>query len=161
MGDGIIELHSTKGVNPYLTYCPRCGGESPVLVLIGRRTTVLTCIHCGTANIGSRRHEECGKCGERLDGAKARELEEHEKLPGALCEKCQKEIKEFEVIVKAGGVYFKCSDCGAQGIINGDTEFAKAVREHAKVSAPEPIGAAFTKDNCPQCGPDAVKKKEP
>jgi len=46
-----IHLHPTLGVNPKLTYCPRCGGESNELVLIGDRTAKMQCQDCNTLNL--------------------------------------------------------------------------------------------------------------
>ena len=68
-----------------------------------------------------------------------------------VCDKCIQEEKDtFKAELENGGVYFKCKECGATGMLKGDTQIAQIVREQADVKAPEPCGFEF--DNCVQHG---------
>jgi len=73
-------------------------------------------------------------------------------LPGGLCDACKEQIQ----IVKDGGVFFKCKDCGANGAIKKDAPLAKAVRKQMGIEAPEPCGVEFTKKDCPVCSVQEV-----
>lgn len=145
-----MQLHKTLGVNPRMTFCPRCGGNGPEIVLLGSRDNVITCKNCGTLNFGSSSYEKCGKCETPLYNGEVRKIRGSEKVPGGLCDACKTEIKEWEEIVRAGGVFFRC-DCGAEGVVKSDSEMAKAVREHSKIFAPKPVGLSIAK--CPNCSP--------
>jgi len=55
--------------------------------------------------------------------------------------------------VEKGGVYFRCKDCGVNGVIKAGVPFAEDVRKHHNLPAPAPCGVEFTKDTgCPRCG---------
>ena len=41
-------LDKEKGVNPVLTFCPRCGGDAPELILMGNKGYYQDCPNCGT-----------------------------------------------------------------------------------------------------------------
>jgi len=144
-----IELHPTLGVNPRMTFCPRCGGDGPELVLVGRDNAKYTCPECGAVHLGrpdnvpEQLYRGCQKCGSRYDrGWERRELSEFEKLPGSLCADCEKEIEEHQELVAQGGVYWRCAECGKQGVIRAG-DYASAVRESAKIAAPDPVGVEF------------------
>lgn len=144
-----ITLHPTKGVNPYLTYCPRCKGDGPELILIGIRDTVYECDRCKMKLIGTSICPEHGSVGIRI-----RTLRDHEKLPGSLCDACEKELEEFKKVVEAGGVLWKCDTCGRSGALRASCGLAAQAREMAGVPAPDPCGIDFTgQSNCPGCYP--------
>lgn len=146
-----IYLHPKLGVNPRLTYCPRCGGENGHLLLLGTTNKVYMCQGCGTPNIGKPKNG-CGKCG-HYDVPFERELRPNERLPGDFCGTCRQEMKEHRAEVAAGGVYFRCSDCPAIGVIRADHPFAKAVRKAHGIEAPDECGVEFSKaEGCPVCG---------
>jgi hypothetical protein len=72
------------------------------------------------------------------------DLEPDERVPdNSVCEKCTNELSEWADMVKAGGVYFKCQECGANGIVHAGTELAEQVRESQKIAAPAPVGMEF------------------
>lgn len=130
-----IHLHNEKGVNPRLTFCPRCGGEGKEIVLLGTKERVYTCSECGGQNFGgfdtSMGRPLCGVCGCDQRGNKDfRVIAENEKIPGSMCASCEKELKEYNQIVADGGVHFKCNECGAQGVIKSEAPFAMEVRKH-------------------------------
>lgn len=166
-----LYLHETKGLNPKLTTCPRCGGDGPDLILLGARDYKDICQLCGAVYIGGAdpkmKHRGC--VFKRLD-AQSKEvkcggtsfsrepIEEHEKLPGGLCYACEEEIKQHREIVAAGGIHWRCVDCKSEGVIKAESECAKEVRAHMKIEPPDPVGLEFYKDPkrgpaCPVCGP--------
>lgn len=144
-----IPLHPTKGVNPRLTFCPRCGGEGRELILVGANDKVITCPHCGMNAIGFKSTQLCPKCKKRLMGGKVRTLEDHEKLPGNLCEKCEEEVKKIEELIKDGAVHVKCKGCGMQGVLRKDHPMSIQARDHFNLHNGEPCGVEV--DACPQC----------
>jgi len=141
-----IHLHPTLGINCRMTYCWRCGGDGPELVLLGSSNFRNQCPHCEAWVYGGLRSQPCPKCGERGIGQNRTELTKYERLPGGLCKECEDELKLHKDIVDAGGIYFKCKKCDKTGVIKGHTEIAKLVREKLKVEAPAPCGIEF--DNC-------------
>ena len=148
MAKGDILLHKEKGLNPYMTYCPQCLGEGRDIVLVGARNKVITCPSCGINAIGFTHSQRCPKCKEKLTGGKSRTLDDHEKLPGSLCQACEDKMKASEAEVKRGGVYVKCK-CGMQGAIKADHALAKDTRDRLNLHAGEPCGVEIT--SCPQC----------
>jgi predicted RNA-binding Zn-ribbon protein involved in translation (DUF1610 family) len=151
-----ITLHPQLGVNPHLMSCPRCGGNTNGLMLIGDRTTIRECDSCGVRIYGHRPSEPCPKCGQRSSTAVGK-IGEHKKLVDCQpCDGCQAELKEHRRAVEAGGVYFKCADCGVTGVIKGTSPLAKAARKQMKIPKPGLMGVEFTKVDCPACGPDKV-----
>lgn len=159
-----ITLHPKLGVNPRLTFCPRCGKEGQELVLLGIRNYYAECPSCGTRCYGGFDHDKCPSCGNQTYGAQRTELKESERIPGGICESCEKEIAEHRHIVEAGGVYWKCSKCNASGVIK---ESAPAAAEIRRLNGEEftkpidgkykPCGIDFTGD---ECCPGCQRKKE-
>lgn len=138
-----IPLNSEGGIEPHLTFCPRCGGETNELTLgvVFKGKDRQGRWHY--YNQGQRRRVE-KKLGEILSDVQ--HVEEHERVPASQpCPACQKEMREFAAEVEAGGVYFRCAECGAMGVVKGGTEFAAAVREAHGIPAPEPCGVEFNK----------------
>ena len=143
-----VKLHKTKGLNPRLTYCRRCGGEGKEIVLLGAVENVYECSHCGMKSIGAMR-KACPECGHKMWN-KLGPLEEHEKLPASeFCDKCIAELEEFKAIVEAGGIYWKCADCGSTGVVKPG-EFADMIREKLDIME-GPCGVTFNKTDCPSC----------
>lgn len=152
-----IRLHPTKGVNPRLTFCRRCGGEANELILVGAQDMKYTCDDCGTLHYGRPDLGRCGKCkGTRF--TQAGRLTEYEKLPASdYCDDCKKEIAEHKAIVEAGGIYWQCPK-GHGGAIRHTSPLAARVREKAGIAAPKPVGIKLEEDNCPACHPELVKE---
>lgn len=142
MSKGII-LSQKHGVNPHLTYCPKCGGDSRELILTGA-ASMYEC-SCGQKHIGRPEGGKCVKCSS-YDLTNKGEIPPETKLPGDLCEACEKEQAEFKAEIDRGGIPFRCKDCGATGVIKAEHELAKKVRaEHGLA------GLEFTKEDCPRC----------
>jgi len=147
-----IRLHPTKGVNPRLTYCRRCGGDANELVLIGTAEGVYKCSLCGMTHFGYPRRGQCQSKGCTGGVYKERVLEDHERLPASdFCNDCKKEMKEHEEVVKAGGIYWRCKDCNSEGVIRASAELAIAVRKQTQIQPPDPVGFEMDKEMCPMC----------
>ncbi len=73
-----LTLHPKKGVNPRLTFCPRCGGEGQSLMLIGVHDKKGTCSVHGTV-YGAQFKCPAKECGRQLSNV--RSIKEHERLP--------------------------------------------------------------------------------
>jgi hypothetical protein len=148
-------LHKTKGVNPHLTYCPRCHGEAEEILLLGSNDYIYKCRICNKKYIGIPKNRECQDKACRGYIEKIRVIEDNEKLPSQeLCDKCIKEIKEHSDEVARGGVYWKCDKCNHSGVIKHNAEYAKLVRKTMKINPPDPCGIDFTDEAdkiCPIC----------
>src|SRR3990172_6154481 len=118
MSKDSITLHKTKGVNPHMTFCPRCRAEANELLLLGHIEHVHVCNSCGLAHVQNGSPRDCQKCG--TGSFTSRKLGDNERLPASeLCAGCKTELAEHKAIVEAGGVYWRCSDCQASGVIKG------------------------------------------
>lgn len=65
--------------------------------------------------------------------------------------------KKVEKIISEGGIYWRCADCGMHGVIKAEFKLAKLVRKASGI-ATGPCGYEFTKEDCPKCGPNPVRK---
>jgi len=144
-----VTLHPTKGVNPHLTICSRCGADSGV-ILLGVKDYTSTCDSCGMIHIGGTNNGKCQKC--RSTSLTRKPIQEHEKIPGIICHACEEKQKECDAEVKAGGIYWKCKDCHSTGALKASSELVMHVRNHFGIKAPAPCGVEFSKDDCPVCG---------
>lgn len=143
-----------------MTFCPRCGKDENEIVLVGARQNILKCRECGTTIFGHRQSDACPKCGNkrRAYGMSdefdfVRKIEAHERLPGGICDECEKEILSHKEIVRQGGIYWKCKDCQREGVIKASAPLAGVVREKTGIAPPNPVGIEFTKEQgCPACG---------
>lgn len=144
-----------------MTVCPRCGQNGDEIVLLGIHNRMYECAasSCKARTIG-RKEKTCPGCGCEVDRVFVREIREHERVSGSVCGACQKELKEHQEVVEAGGIVFRCKDCGAKGVIKESAPLAKKVREQLKVDPPKPCGVEFDKATCPACGPIEGWKEE-
>lgn len=145
-----ITLHKDLGVNPRLTFCARCKGETNEIALPGIHNHKLVC-RCGYELFFGRTSQNCPACGGNNWTRKT--LGNMERVPaGELCDSCKKEVTELEAAVAAGGVYFQCEKCGSSGAIRA-SPFATLVRERLKCPT-GPCGITYSKDaeqECPAC----------
>lgn len=166
-----IRLHPEKGLNPHMTTCTGCGKDGQEIILLGVHDKKVECPDCGAMNYGSTRHKACGRCKGALLAGKETIIEDHERIPHGLCDKCQKEADAFVDIVRAGGIHVRCAACGMRGVMKAGVELSKLVRldfdkrEKApgKYSKPNeeggylPVGLELDKANCPICTPENKK----
>jgi rubrerythrin len=151
-----ITLHKELGVNPRLTYCPQCGGESNELLLLGNTNKVYRCEACNTPHIGRPKRGKCMNCGHGSVPFE-RELDRMEKLPGSICDSCQEKNAAVAEEVAKGGIHWRCSDCGSAGAIKAGHPLAVRVREQMGIEPPDPCGIEFSKEEmCPVCSEDKV-----
>lgn len=146
-----IKLHPTKGVNPHLGLCPRCGKDSGDILLLGTNDKKFVCNRCDLTSYGA---SHCLKCLDQNGETKV--IQEGEKIPSHICKECETEVNDLRAVVEAGGIFFECKDCGANGVIrktDKEGDFASEVRTRMKMPAPQPCGIRFSETNCPQCGP--------
>ena len=68
-----MKLHKEKGLNPRLTFCPRCGGDGPDLMLVGAEDGKYECGRCHLVSYGRQPRGHCPKC--KLDHQAAAVLE--------------------------------------------------------------------------------------
>ena len=146
-----IPLHKTRGLDPHLMTCPRCGGDTNGLT-IGK--TVVA-----TLPDGRQMYYTAGQRAQALKSAglpnysqlEVRDVEENARVPDSVpCAKCMAEINLLKATVAAGGVYWRCKECGQEGAIK-KSEFADNIREKSGIAAPDPVGAEFEK--CEQHAP--------
>lgn len=137
-------------LHPRLTTCPICGDEGTGLVIGAIRKVELNgkwyYAQVGSAHKVKKELIGAGLMhyGESLHWEK---LEENEKVPDSEpCKKCQDQISIEHEVIKAGGIYFKCSKCGIHGVIKAGADVSKGVREHSGIKAPNPVGIDF--DGC-------------
>lgn len=143
----MLTLHKEKGVNPRMTTCRQCGKDVG-LVLLGVQDFCTTCPRCDVKLIGGGK---CPHCNEY--GTDRKPIGEHEKIPIEICNDCKKKNEECDEVVKSGGIYWRCVDCGSAGALKACSELAQAVREKLNILAPDPCGIEFSKEcNCPVCG---------
>lgn len=109
----------------------------------------------------------CARCGEPVGVLLDRRLKDtfengkNYSDGHTLCDKCEKEVTEFENIVAAGGIYFQCTKCKAAGVIKyeGASEDARRMIEAVRAQQfgrgtvgwmSMPVGIEF--DSCDQHG---------
>lgn len=132
-----------------MTSCYRCGkGVGIVMHKRMKDFAIYECAKCGANHMGPPAPERCVKCLE-VRFVK-RPLARNESIPCELCDDCQKEIREHQQIVADGGVYFRCLQCKAEGVIKPN-EFTKHVRESQGIFPPHPLGIEFV--SCEQHTP--------
>lgn len=144
MAKGNILLSEKHGVNPHLTYCPRCGKEGQELILTGA-AKLYECA-CGQKHIGYPKNGRCVKCELHRDLVCKGEIPPETKLSGSLCDSCDAEVKRLKAEVDRGGIPFRCVDCKVEGVIKAEHELAKTVRKERGL-----CGIEFSKKDCPQC----------
>jgi Zn finger protein HypA/HybF involved in hydrogenase expression len=155
---GSIRLSKKHGVNPHLTICPRCGGDSNELILTGAAHK-FECSWCHQIMLGLPKDGRCPKCERSFRGfppISHGEMKPDEKMLATQpCDKCKEEIASFTLEISRGGIPVRCKDCGMEGVIKAEHPMARAVR---KQNDGKTVGLEFTKDNCPKCGPNPVKE---
>lgn len=147
-----IRLDRERGVNPRMTLCRQCGGDTPELALLGTADHLHKCTSCGASVLGTVRQKKCSRCGASAL-VYVRRLGEMEKVPiGGLCDECKKKHEAADTMVKEGGIYWKCDICHSEGAIPKDHPMAVHVREKLNIQPPKPCGVSLVPEDCPVCG---------
>lgn len=153
-----IPIHKDRGIDPHLTYCQRCGGEADELTLGVLMKAELPNGQWVYANRGKteklRRELEQKKIIPFQTYLQWQEITDtRERVPASEpCKKCRDELDMMEEIVKRGGCYFKCAECGQEGVLRETSTIAKQVRKLAGIEPPEPVGFEF--EACVQHTPE-------
>jgi len=122
-----IPISREGGLEPRLCFCPRCGGDSPECLTIGAGIVKVVAGERAVYCYGGEAFKALRELGR---GAKIVPLEPDERVPGELCPRCQQELEEWDEIVLAGGLYWHCTECGAEGVLR-PCDYARDVREMA------------------------------
>lgn len=113
-----IFIHDGTGKNKHNCFCPRCGSLTGKIVHFGPKEAVTTCPNCGTINYAAKPNNTCGKCFRLMAGGSVRILKKKEKIPDQnVCSSCAQDIRDEQIIVRNGGLFFRCQECGKTGII--------------------------------------------
>jgi len=149
----MVMLHPRLGLNPRLTVCPRCGQDGPEIALLGIANSIYRCRGCDVNFVGHK----CPKCGTTCGLEKVRQLEDGERLLGSVCEACKEKQREVDEVVRQGGVYWRCTDCGSSGALRkcGFTERARLIAGNG-TRYEGPCGVNLSKRDCPVCGPNKL-----
>lgn len=149
-----IPLSKDGRLCPHLTYCPRCGGETNQLY-VGQ---IFWMIHKGE-KIGFCYKRDKGKLCKQMDinpyEVTLEEVDISEKLPATdMCDDCKKRQEAADAIVRTGGIYFVCRNCGSQGAIRAGHPFSAKVRRESLAEGlieniDDPVGASIP--TCPHC----------
>lgn len=142
-----MRLHKDKGLNPRIGVCECCGKDISV-IMMGAHDKMYECRNCGTKLVGRR---DCPKCKTHIDPKPLGIFPERGKIPNGLCEQCEADVVMQNEVVKAGGIYWKCENCGRHGAIRAGHPLSKQIRNQMKIKAPNPVGVKFDKHTCPVC----------
>lgn len=140
-----LSVHPTKGLDPRLTYCRRCGGDCEELTLGAIRKGTLPNGQLVYADVRSKYKLaqellESGDINHKGDITWS-SLDDYEKVPVTEpCNSCKSELLIEAEEVKKGGVYIKCIACGVRGVIKAETNLAKEVRANTGIQAPNSVG---------------------
>lgn len=146
-----IPVSEEHGVNPSMGICSICGKETGEILLLGR-CNKYKCSHCGKVIYGKMSvGSQCPRCGKNTINIIARDVEAPRFISSGLCDDCKKMMEDQKAIVESGGVYWRCKDCGACGVIKADASIAAQVREKLGIKPPALCGVELTKAQCPVC----------
>lgn len=137
----MIPLTKDGGLDPRLTYCPRCGGECNEIIVGDNR---LITHSSGQKAIAPR--GKTSKVMKQLGWSRSDcqvGMVPEGRLPATQpCDSCNKELEEWGKIVADGGVYWQCASCDKTGVVL-PSEFANLVRAKHGIDPPGPCGVEF------------------
>lgn len=140
-----IPLTKDGGLDPRLTFCPRCKCDTNEIVIGDNR--LITHNNGETAiTPRTRVNQTIKKLGWSRSDCRVGILPEGKVPATDYCDSCKEELEEYSSIVKNGGVYWRCQTCSREGVIK-PSEYADLVREAANIPAPDPCGVEFTSCN--------------
>ena len=145
-----INLSKEHGVNPTICQCERCGKETGAIVLAGK-CNKYECQECGAEMFGQKKPAKCSGCGGYLVISTDQDVAAPRYIRQGLCPDCEEEIAKQENLVRLGGIFWRCSECGSSGVIRPGTDMALMVRHKLGILTPAPCGIELTSGNCPIC----------
>ena len=124
--------------------CAGCG--SPVAATFQLSHTpsgrAYVCQSCRHWHLGfATTPKVCHACGHA-------ELQEKE-LDRALCPTCTRKLEEGDEVVRKGGIYWSCSGCCSEGVLNPGHPLAVKLRAAYHVQPPDPL--ILNLEKCPHC----------
>lgn len=140
-----MKLHPKKGLNPHMLLCERCG-EAYGIAVIGNEDKIYQCESCEVFYLAAR-SKKCPGCGKR-SGRFVKELHDYEPIVNGLCKNCEEELKHLTDLVREGGLFFKCENCGSEGVIK-PSDTTKELKRNCGYSESEPLGVTIPE--CPNC----------
>ena len=133
-------------------HCSWCKTPTGQMIALGVQNRIYTCGKCSTSFLGAVWPGACPACDAKAGHVKyIRPLGLGESIPGDLCETCQEKSKGMMEKIHQGGIMYRCKKCHTQGIIEGDTDYARNIRLKVGKPAPEEVGIEI--DDCEQCMP--------
>ena len=146
-----IQLDKDGDIGAHMSCCSRCGEPNGEIVLLGNKNYTAYCSGCSKDIVGvTKRARKCPNCNSHsLKDHKV--IPKYETLPRGICKECTSEIDKYVQIVTDGGIYWKCTDCGNNGVIKAHAEVSKMVRKEMNIAAPGACGIELDKNECPTC----------
>ncbi|MBE9572120.1 MAG: hypothetical protein IMF11_15945 [Proteobacteria bacterium] len=144
-----VIVSKTHGMNISLAKCTRCGSPTGELLLLGK-TNEYKCLACGSVIFGNS-PRNCPDCNSPNVALIERDAKAPKFLSHGLCDTCKEEMENFRAAVRQGGIFWRCKDCGSEGVIKPGRFLALMARCKMGIVAPKPCGIEFTRDECPVC----------
>ena len=149
-----VTLSKKHGLNPAMTYCRRCGGETNEILLLGNAKKY-ECSACGGLTVGKYPRNGCQLCGSNIGFKSLGEYNgaKDGRLPAnSLCDACKEEEKLFQAEVAKGGLRWTCSKCGSFGVIKAGHPFIDAFKSSGRDPKTEGVlFGEFGEGQCPRC----------
>lgn len=136
-------LNIGSGDEPRQTYCRRCECEMNEIIVGDNRRLVNKTTQQIALVPKDRVEELAEKLGWDILNCSI-EMVPPGKLPASeYCDSCKAEIAEFESVIEAGGVYWRCLECNKGGVV-AKSKFADDVRLMTGIETPEETGVEFS-----------------
>lgn len=159
-----LTLDKDGNINPTLTYCPSCGGDTNELLLLGSKNFVYTSDTTGRMYVGMTQTEIFKQDRDAQGPFTKRVLKQGERLPStSLCDTCETAHKAVhDLVVQEGGIHWRCKQCKSEGGLRGDHALSIRVREQqgdeytmpdADTGEWKQVGVEM--DECPVCDDDS------
>ena len=151
-----IRLSKAHGLNPAMALCSRCGKETGEIFLIGKCNRY-ECRACGRFTIG-KHPIACMGCHSTDLILVETDIKAPRFSPGGLCPACKETLEQHNALVRQGGIFWRCQNCDACGVIRPGTPMALMIRHKLGIVAPAPCGVEFDDEDCPVCGREGKQK---
>lgn len=147
---GLVRMHPEKGVNARPSICPRCD-QPGKQVMLGTKDYMALCKACEIMSLGHEKgNSKCPACGKENE-VELLEIPEEMAIP-FICDLCRTDIQTCAKIVKEGGAFWKCEDCGSDGAFTAIHPMTKRARKELGIPTTQPCNIALDKSSgCPVC----------